>query len=364
MRRLFINYRRQDSEGHVGRLYDHLVQHFDPAGVFMDVDSIEPGADFLKTLQDAVAAADVLLAVIGPSWLTVADEKGERRIDQWDDFVRIEIAAAIQQGKLIIPILVGGATMPASSALPEDIAALSYRNAVTLTHQRFGADAAQLVEAIKAAVPAEASLKGRSDPEVVRQKEDMLKAVRDDLVNASQSPLYAFRTSSGYFPVPGEGNADANILFLGESPGKNEAEQGRPFVGPSGEILEEMLNTIGIHRADVYITNLLLDRPPDNHEPLPEELDFYAPFVDRILDIVQPAVIGTLGKFATQYILGKLGLPEANAKMKDVHGKLLKASMPYGEVHVIPMLHPASITYSPSQKSILRQDFQKLKLFV
>src|SRR5258705_4256034 len=116
MRRLFINYRRQDSEGHVGRLYDHLVQHFDPAGVFMDVDSIEPGADFIKTLQDAIAAADVLLAVIGPHWLTIADEKGERRLDQWDDFVRIEIAAAIQRGKLVIPVLVGGATMPSPSA--------------------------------------------------------------------------------------------------------------------------------------------------------------------------------------------------------------------------------------------------------
>ncbi len=364
MRRIFINYRRQDSEGHVGRLYDHLTQHFDPAGVFMDVDSIEPGADFVKTLQDAVAAADVLLVVIGPHWLAAADEAGQRRLDRWDDFVRIEIATAIQQDKLIIPVLVGGAKMPPPTSLPEDIAPLSFRNAVELSHQRFGYDAQHLIDAIKVSVPADRSLKTRSDPETVRRKEEDVKAVRDDLVNATDSPLYAFRTENGYFPVVGEGNPDANLFFLGEAPGKSEAEQGRPFCGPSGEILEEMLTSIGIHREDVYITNLLLDRPPDNHEPLPEELAFYAPLVDRLIDIIQPAVICTLGRFASQYILGKLDLPEKRGKLSQIHGKLIKARMPYGEIHVVPLYHPAVVTYSPSQKTLLRQDFQKLKLFV
>jgi len=364
MRRIFINYRRQDSEGYVGRLYDHLVQHFDPAGVFMDVDSIEPGADFIHTLRAAVAETDVLLAVIGPNWLTITDEAGQPRLQRADDFVRIEIAAALEQGKLIIPALVGGAKMPPSSALPDDIAALAHRNAVELTHQRFAFDAQQLVEAIKEAVPADPSFKTRPDPQTLRRKEEMLKAVRDDLVNATTSPLYVYRTAQGYFPVPGEGSPDANILFLGESPGKAEAEQGRPFCGPSGEILSELLASIGLQREDVYITNLLLDHPPDNHEPQPDELAFYTPLVDRILDIIQPAVIATLGRFATHYVLGKFDLLERRGKMTDLHGKLIKARMPYGEIHVVPMIHPAVVTYRPTQKAELKRDFQKLKLFV
>ena len=96
MSRIFMNYRRQDSEGHVGRLFDHLSQHFERGDIFMDVDSIQPGADFVQTLEDAVAACDVFVAIIGPQWLTLTDESGERRLDQWNDFVRIEIASPVK----------------------------------------------------------------------------------------------------------------------------------------------------------------------------------------------------------------------------------------------------------------------------
>src|SRR5829696_4942452 len=99
MPRIFINYRRLDSEGYVGRLFDHLTRHFDPSDVFMDVDSIPPGADFLQVLEDAVAACDIFIAVIGPQWLTTNDEVGNRRLDNWNDFVRVEIASALEQGK-------------------------------------------------------------------------------------------------------------------------------------------------------------------------------------------------------------------------------------------------------------------------
>ena len=120
MSRIFINYRRQDTEAYVDRLYEHLTQHFKPEVIFMDVDSIKPGADFVQTLEDAVAGCDVFIAMIGPQWLAVTDDDGNRRLDQWDDFVRIEIASALKQRKLVIPVLVGQARMPSPDDLPDD----------------------------------------------------------------------------------------------------------------------------------------------------------------------------------------------------------------------------------------------------
>src|SRR5213596_3431496 len=106
MTRIFINYRRQDSEGYVGRLYDHLAQHFESQDIFIDVDSIPPGADFVETLEQAVANCDVLIAMIGPQWIDIQDGSCARRLDQWNDFVRIEIGSALRQKKIVIPVLV------------------------------------------------------------------------------------------------------------------------------------------------------------------------------------------------------------------------------------------------------------------
>lgn len=364
MSRIFINYRRQDTEGYVGRLYDHLAQHFNRDDVFMDVDNIKPGADFVQTLEDAVSTCDVFITMIGPQWLGITDAAGQRRLDQWNDFVRIEIASALKQGKLVIPVLVGQARMPNPDDLPEDIRALSRRNAIELSHQRFQYDVNKLIHVIKESLPANESIKPRADLETIRRKESLLRGVRADLVNAAESPLYKFRVDNRYFPVLGEGYADASLLFIGESPGKNEAETGKPFCGPSGEVLDEMLVSIGLSRDDVYMTNILMDRPPDNREPTPEEIAFYAPFVDRIVDIIQPAVIATLGRFAMEYILKKLDLPEKRGKISQLHGKLIKTALHYGEIHVVPLYHPAVVLYSASQKETLRKDFDKLKLFV
>ncbi len=364
MSRIFINYRRQDSEGYVGRLYDQLTQHFKPEDIFIDVNSIEPGADFVKVLDEAVAACDVFITVIGPQWLSVADESGKRRLEQWNDFVRLEIGSALKQGKLIIPVLVGRASIPSPADLPEDIQGLARRNALELSHQRFAYDMERLVEAIKSTVPAEpSSARRHTDQKKRSQKEAALKVVRDDLVNATTSPLYQFRIDNRYFPVLGAGNADASLMFIGESPGKYEAERGIPFCGPSGDILDEMLKGIDLKREDVYVTNVLLDHPGD-HDPTPEEIAYYTPFVDRLIDIIQPAVIVTLGRFAMEYMLKKLDLPEKRDKISQLHGKLIKAQMPYGEIHVVPLYHPAVVLYSASQKEALRKDFEKLKLFV
>ena len=364
MSRIFINYRRQDTEGYVGRLYDYLARHFERDALFMDVDSIPPGADFVTVLEDAVAACDVFIAMIGPQWLTAADEAGERRLDHWNDFVRIEIASALKQGKLVIPVLVGRARMPTPAELPEDLIALARRNAIEVSHQRFSYDVDKLVAAIKEAMPATPSYKPRAGSAALQRKELALKVVRDDLVNASNSPLYQYRIDSRYFPVIGEGYADANIIFIGEAPGKTEAETGTPFCGPSGEVLDEMLRGIKLRRDDVYVTNILRYRPPEKRDPLPEELAFYTPFLDRIIDIIQPAIIATLGRFSMQYILKKLDLPEKRGTITQLHGKLIKTRAHYGEIHVVPLYHPAVVLYSATQKDTLRKDFEKLKLFI
>jgi uracil-DNA glycosylase len=364
MSRIFINYRRADTEGYVGRLYDHLVQHFRPDDIFMDVSSIEPGQDFAQVLEDAVSACDIFLAMIGPHWLTLVDEDSERRLDQWNDFVRIEIESALKHNKLVIPVLVGGVKMPKPDSLPETIKLLSRRNAIELSHQRFSYDVQKLIETVKAALPAHPSFKKKTDPEVLYHKQEAIKAVRLDLVGATDSPLYKFRNENRYFPVIGEGNPDANILFIGQAPGKTEAEQGVPFVGPSGDVLDEMLAGIGLKREDVFVTNIVLDRTPDNRDPLPEELEYYEKFADRMLDIIQPAVIVSLGGYATAYILKKLDVPEKRGKISDLHGKLIKAHLPYGDIHVLPMFHPAVVLYTASKKETLRVDFDKLRLFI
>jgi DNA polymerase len=364
MSKIFINYRRMDTEGHVGRLYDHLIQHFKPENIFMDVQNIEPGADFVQVLEDAVAQCDVFITMIGIHWLTLTDSSGERRIDQWNDFVRIEIESAIKHEKLIIPVLVGGAKMPSPNDLPESIQVLARRNAITISHQHFARDVASLVKFIKETVPSHPTFKRRADSALIAKKENQLKEVRMDLIKASDSPLYHYRTKMRYFPVLGEGYPDANIMFVGEAPGKQEAETGKPFVGPSGDILDEMLATIELERHDVFVTNILLDRAPDNRDPIKEELDYYGNYLDRLIAIIQPRVIVTLGRFAMTYILKKFDLPEKKNTISKLHGKLIKTEADYGDLHVLPMYHPAIVLYSATKKDTLREDFEKLKLFI
>jgi DNA polymerase len=112
------------------------------------------------------------------------------------------------------------------------------------------------------------------------------------------------------------------------------------------------------------MTNMVLDRLPEKRAPNAEEIAFYAPFVDRVIDIIRPAVIVPLGRVAMEYMLKKLDVPEKRQKISDLHGKLIKARLHYGEIHVVPMYHPAVVLYSASQKDTLRKDFEKLRLFV
>jgi hypothetical protein len=146
---VFISYRRDDSPGIAGRLFDHLQRHFPRQNLFMDVDGVLPGTDFVQEIDQRVSGCAVLLAVIGLDWLTAKGANGQRRLDSAEDFVRIEIAAAIARGVRVIPVLVDGAAMPTANELPDNLKALARRNAIELRHTRFFADAEQLVVAIK-----------------------------------------------------------------------------------------------------------------------------------------------------------------------------------------------------------------------
>ena len=146
---IFVSYRRKETSHLAGRLYDRLADRFGEGQVFMDVDAIEPGVDFAEEISRAVAACRVLLVIIGPTWLTAADERGNRRLDDPDDLVRLEVEAALTRGVRVIPILTEGAVMPARHDLPESLAGLARRNALTVRHENFRSDAGRLITAIE-----------------------------------------------------------------------------------------------------------------------------------------------------------------------------------------------------------------------
>ncbi len=144
--RIFISYRRIDSAGYAGRIYDRLVAYFGEDAIFMDVDTIEGGTDFIKVLEDAVQSCDVLIALIGKQWLTIKDRGGKPRLDNPEDFVRIEIATALKRNIRVIPVLVDGVDMPLPTELPENLKALARRNALQVNHHSFNPDVYRLIE--------------------------------------------------------------------------------------------------------------------------------------------------------------------------------------------------------------------------
>src|SRR5271165_4894693 len=146
---IFISYRRDDASFPAGRIYDHLVTRFPQNQVFMDVDNLDPGIDFVEAIEGSVGSCEVLVAVIGQRWLTSADEKGRRRLDNPNDFVRLEVATALKRGIRVIPVLVERALVPESDQLPDDLKALGRRNALEISHNRFNTDVARLVKAIE-----------------------------------------------------------------------------------------------------------------------------------------------------------------------------------------------------------------------
>ena len=151
MKKLFISYRRDDSAGHAGRVHDRLEREFGRDLLFMDVDAIPLGANFVKVLGEEVAKCDVLLAIIGPNWLELRDEDGNRRVDNPHDFVRIEIAAALQRNIQVIPILLDGAKLPKVAQLPDELRELPLRNGLNVRHDSFHSDMDRLIRGLKGA---------------------------------------------------------------------------------------------------------------------------------------------------------------------------------------------------------------------
>ena len=145
---IFVSYRRSDSQGEAGRLFDDLVHHFGEHMVFMDVAAIEAGRDFRKAIEEGVTKCGVLLVVIGLEWLEAKDERGARRLNDPSDFVRIETASALNRDIPVIPVLVRGAKMPSAEQLPEELKELAYRNCIELTHARWRSDIRLLIEAL------------------------------------------------------------------------------------------------------------------------------------------------------------------------------------------------------------------------
>jgi hypothetical protein len=149
---IFISYRSEDSSAWAGRLSDRLSNHFPSNQIFMDVDSVDLGDDFVKTIEKTVGSCDVLIAVIGKGWLSSSDQEGQRRLDNPEDFVRIEIATALKRDIRVIPVLVDGVSMPRSGDLPDDLKALVRRNALQLSHERFRTDSERLASAVERAL--------------------------------------------------------------------------------------------------------------------------------------------------------------------------------------------------------------------
>ncbi|OGG46917.1 uracil-DNA glycosylase [Candidatus Kaiserbacteria bacterium RIFCSPHIGHO2_01_FULL_49_13] len=191
-------------------------------------------------------------------------------------------------------------------------------------------------------------------------KHELMKAIRDKVVTLEKSPLYEFRLKSKGFPVIGEGSHDAHFMFVGEAPGRNEAATGRPFCGAAGKILDELLASVSIPRSSVYVTNIVKDRPPENRDPLPSEIDIYGPFLDRQIEIIQPKVIVTLGRFSMNYIMQKFDLGFELEPISQAHGKTYQAKASYGDIIIVPQYHPAAAIYTRSLKETLQNDFQIL----
>jgi uracil-DNA glycosylase family 4 len=149
--------------------------------------------------------------------------------------------------------------------------------------------------------------------------------------------------------VPGEGPADSEIMFIGEAPGFHEDQQGRPFVGAAGRFLEELLESIGLTRQDVYIANVIKCRPPGNRDPLPDEIEACKPFLDRQLDLIQPKLVVTLGRFSMARAFPK-------ARISQIHGQPRKI----GGIVYYPMYHPAAALHQPSLRRTVEEDMQRI----
>lgn len=201
-------------------------------------------------------------------------------------------------------------------------------------------------------------------PNSVSTKTERMKQIKDEVMALTESPLYEYRTENKFFPVIGEGSHDASIMFVGEAPGRNEAKTGRPFCGAAGKVLDELLVHVGIPRTSVYITNIVKDRPPENRDPTPREIEVYGPFLDRQVEIIQPRVIAALGRYAMGYIMKKFDLELELEPIGKAHGKSYVTKASYGDLDIVVLYHPCVAVYNPNNIGNLKKDFEVLKKYI
>jgi len=176
--------------------------------------------------------------------------------------------------------------------------------------------------------------------------QEQLDAVAADIIENQVCPELA---ASAIQLVPGEGSAKAAILLVGEAPGAAEDREGRPFIGASGKFLQEMLESIGLTREDVFITNIVKYRPPKNRDPKPDEIETFKPYLQQQINIIKPKIIITLGRHAMNVFL-------PGAKIGELHGQLQDIEdQPY-----LPLYHPAAALYNGGMRVTLKEDFARI----
>lgn len=193
--------------------------------------------------------------------------------------------------------------------------------------------------------------------------EEEFRKIKEEVSSCKRCSLYKERVKGGFYPVVGEGNYQAKIMLVGEAPGLNEARTGRPFCGAAGKILDELLGSIGIKREEIYITNILKDRPPGNRNPKKEEIEACTPYLERQIEVVKPEVICTLGNYSTAFIMDKYGLKNYIQGISKIHGKIFAVKNLFQKIKIIPLYHPAVATYNINMKEILKKDFKVLEKF-
>jgi DNA polymerase len=190
----------------------------------------------------------------------------------------------------------------------------------------------------------------------MEDKERKLLIVKEKVENCKRCDLWKTRTH----PVFGEVNLDRGLMFIGEAPGYFEDHQGKPFVGKAGKVLDELLKSAGLQREDISLTNVVKCRPPNNRDPLPNEIEACSIYLDEQMELIQPKAIVLLGKFALSYIFEKFGLKRK--KISEVHGKVFRVRDLMGSRKLIPLYHPATATYNPQMKKVLIEDFKSIRL--